>query len=219
MDKISAMRRLVVGLGASAVLVGMFAGPAFAADTVTQTIIGGGLTASVMGTFAPVDYSNTTHMVTGNMTLTADDATDSAAGWNVTIESSDFTSTGAAPNTFPAKARSFLRSKPGVDRPSSHAHAGLRHRNADQSALHPRQSHRHDLLRRRRWMTALAGDAVPQPTGPAAGEFWAYRVRRQDPLVQVAVVRLGVKTPQRILVRFVDDEWVTLRSGSRHSAS
>jgi hypothetical protein len=56
-------------------------------------------------------------------------------------------------------------------------------------------------------MTAPAGDAVAQPTGPAAGEFWAYRVRRQDPLVQVAVVRLGVKTPQRVLVRFVDDEF------------
>ena len=56
-------------------------------------------------------------------------------------------------------------------------------------------------------MTALAGDTVPQPTGPAAGEFWAYRVRRQDALVQVAVVRLGVKTPQRVLVRFVDDEF------------
>jgi hypothetical protein len=56
-------------------------------------------------------------------------------------------------------------------------------------------------------MTALAGDAVPQPTGPAAGEFWAYRVRQQDLLVQVAVVRFGVKKPQRILVRFVDDEF------------
>ena len=56
-------------------------------------------------------------------------------------------------------------------------------------------------------MTAPAGDAVPQPTRPAAGESWAYRVRRQDTLVQVVVVRLGVKTPQRVLVRFVDDEF------------
>jgi hypothetical protein len=37
--------------------------------------------------------------------------------------------------------------------------------------------------------------------------MWAYRARGQDPLVQVAVVRLGVKTPQRVLVRFVDDEF------------
>lgn len=59
-------------------------------------------------------------------------------------------------------------------------------------------------------MTALAG-AVPHPGGPAAGELWAYRARQQDPLVQVAVVRLGVKKPQRILLRFVDDEFEGLQ--------
>ena len=48
---------------------------------------------------------------------------------------------------------------------------------------------------------------MPPQGGPAAGELWAYRARGQDPLVQVAVVRLGVKKPQRVLVRFVDDEF------------
>ena len=56
-------------------------------------------------------------------------------------------------------------------------------------------------------MTALEGTAMPPQGGPAAGELWAYRARGQDPLVQVAVVRLGVKKPQRVLVRFVDDEF------------
>src|ERR1700690_4333525 len=54
-------------------------------------------------------------------------------------------------------------------------------------------------------MTDPAGHLVPQPAVPAAGELWAYRARGRDPLVQVAVVRLGVKAPQRVLVRFVDD--------------
>jgi len=31
-------------------------------------------------------------------------------------------------------------------------------------------------------MNVAAGDAVAQPSGPAAGEIWAYRARRQDPL-------------------------------------
>jgi hypothetical protein len=56
-------------------------------------------------------------------------------------------------------------------------------------------------------VTALEGNDIPPQSVPAAGEVWAYRARSQDPLVQVAVVRLGVKKPQRVLVRFVDDEF------------
>lgn len=46
------------------------------------------------------------------------------------------------------------------------------------------------------------------------GELWAYRARGIDPLVEVAVVRLGSQKPERVLVRFVDEvfegrqEWV-----------
>ena len=43
------------------------------------------------------------------------------------------------------------------------------------------------------------------PAEPAVGQAWAYRARHQDPLVQVIVVRLGVNTPRRVRVRFVDD--------------
>jgi hypothetical protein len=40
---------------------------------------------------------------------------------------------------------------------------------------------------------------------PAVGEHWAYRARAQDDLVEVAVIRLGIKTPARVLVRWLDD--------------
>lgn len=91
MDKISVQRRMVLGLSAGALLVAAVGGPAFAADTVIQAITGGGLTASVANvTLASVVYQNAAHDVTGSMTLTADDKTESAAGWNVTIVSSAF---------------------------------------------------------------------------------------------------------------------------------
>lgn len=38
-------------------------------------------------------------------------------------------------------------------------------------------------------------------------ETWAYRARRQDPLVAVEVLRTGTKRPLRVLVRFVSDEF------------
>jgi len=42
---------------------------------------------------------------------------------------------------------------------------------------------------------------------PAVGDVRAYRARRGEPLAQVIVVRYGVKTPRRVLVRFVEDEF------------
>lgn len=41
----------------------------------------------------------------------------------------------------------------------------------------------------------------------AVGETWAYRARGQDPLLQVCVIRLGIKAPARVLIRWVDDEF------------
>jgi hypothetical protein len=97
MDRISLKLRLAVGLGASALLIGSFSGPAFAEDTVVQTITGSGLTASVADLTLPsVAYQNAAHDVTGTMTLSADDSTGSGAGWNVTIQSSAFTWVGTA---------------------------------------------------------------------------------------------------------------------------
>lgn len=45
------------------------------------------------------------------------------------------------------------------------------------------------------------------------GEVWAYRARQIEPFVQVVVVRIGVRSLARVLVRFADDvegrqEWV-----------
>lgn len=97
MDRISLKRHLAVGLGASALLVSTLAGPAFAADKVTLTITGNGLTASVADlTLTSVAYQQGAHDVTGTMVLTADDDTHSSAGWNVTIESSAFVWAGTA---------------------------------------------------------------------------------------------------------------------------
>ena len=62
-----------------------------------QAITGSGLTASVADvTLTSVAYQNTAHNVTGTMALTADDSTGSGAGWNVTIQSSDFVWVGTA---------------------------------------------------------------------------------------------------------------------------
>ena len=97
MDRNSVRRRMALGLGASALLAVTAAGPALAANTVTQAITGSGLTASVADlTLASVAYQNAAHDVTGTMALTADDSTGSGAGWNVTIQSSAFVWVGTA---------------------------------------------------------------------------------------------------------------------------
>jgi hypothetical protein len=97
MDRFTIHRRIAPALGVSALLVGMVAGPAFAADTITQAITGSGLTASVADlTLTSVGYQNAAHDVTGTMVLTADDSTGSGAGWNVTIQSSAFQWVGTA---------------------------------------------------------------------------------------------------------------------------
>lgn len=97
MHKISIRRRLALGMGASAMLVAATAGPALGANEITQAITGSGLTASVADLTLPsVAYQNGAHNVTGTMILTADDSTGSGAGWNVTIQSSDFSWVGTA---------------------------------------------------------------------------------------------------------------------------
>ena len=97
MDRNSVQRRMALGLGAGALLVSAFASPALAADTVTQAITGGGLTASLANlTLTSVAYQNSAHDVTGTAVLTADDSTDTAAGRNVTIMSSAFVWVGPA---------------------------------------------------------------------------------------------------------------------------
>jgi hypothetical protein len=96
MDKTRIGRRVALSLGAGALLVGTIAGPAFAADTVTQTVNAGTRTASVANlTLGAVTTAHSAQTTTGSMTLTADDSTGSGAGWNVTILSSDFVYSGS----------------------------------------------------------------------------------------------------------------------------
>lgn len=94
---ITPRRRLLLALGSSAMLLATAGGAALAANTVTQAITGSGLTASVADlTLLSVAYENAAHDVTGTMVLTVDDSTGSGAGWNVTIQASDFVWVGTA---------------------------------------------------------------------------------------------------------------------------
>lgn len=78
-------------------LVGAAATSAFGADTVTQSIVAGARTASVADLALPgVTHSNSAQTNSGTMTLTADDASASGLGWNVTIQSSAFVYSGSA---------------------------------------------------------------------------------------------------------------------------
>ena len=52
------------------------------------------------------------------------------------------------------------------------------------------------------------GRAVPRRhVDLVPGDRWAYRERGPDPLAEVAIVRAGVKSPPRVRVRWVDDEF------------
>ena len=74
----------------------MLAVPAFAADTVSQTVTGGTRSASVANlALDAVTYSHTAQSSTGSMTLSTDDSTGTGAGWNVTIQSSAFVYSGS----------------------------------------------------------------------------------------------------------------------------
>jgi hypothetical protein len=86
-------------LGSNVFLVVVFAlsssAPAFAIDSVTQTLTAGSRSASVAdATMTSAAVQHSAHTTTGTMTLTADDSTGSAAGWNVTIATSDFVYSG-----------------------------------------------------------------------------------------------------------------------------
>ena len=80
---------------ATTVTFALTSSPAMASDTVTQTVTAGTRTASVADlSLTSVAYSHSAQSQTGSMTLTADDSTGSGAGWNVTIQSSEFVYTG-----------------------------------------------------------------------------------------------------------------------------
>jgi hypothetical protein len=83
-------------LGGCVIAAAAVAGSAFAADVVTATVTPGTRTASVADlTLTSVTTSHVDATIPGTMTLTADDSTGSGAGWNVTIQTSDFVYSGS----------------------------------------------------------------------------------------------------------------------------
>ncbi|MDJ0315015.1 hypothetical protein [Arthrobacter sp. H35-D1] len=81
------MRTSIKTFAVAALTVGaLVAAPAaFAADTtVSQAVTSGGLAASVAGELAGVTASHTSQSSVASFTLTADDLSGTAAGWNVT---------------------------------------------------------------------------------------------------------------------------------------
>ena len=84
-------RRFIMAATSSATLVALLALPASAANTVTQTINAGTRTASVADlTLGAITYSHSAQASSGTMVLTADDSSGTGAGWNVTVEASEF---------------------------------------------------------------------------------------------------------------------------------
>ena len=90
MRHLAHVKKLAIGLSAGSLLALTIAG-AGAIDTVTQQVTPGALTASIADlNMAAVAYSHTQQAQSGTMVLTVDDSTGSDAGWNVTVQASDF---------------------------------------------------------------------------------------------------------------------------------
>ena len=84
----------------SALLTVFGAAPVVAANTVTQAVTVGVLSASVGNlALSSVVYSNSAQTTNGSMTLNADDSSGAAAGWHVTVQTSSFAYTGAYAGT------------------------------------------------------------------------------------------------------------------------
>ena len=93
------MKPLALSLTA-ALALGAFATTAFAADSVTQSVTAGTRSASNANlALAAVPYSHSAQTPTGSLALTVDDSTGSGAGWNVTIQSSEFVYSGTLGGT------------------------------------------------------------------------------------------------------------------------
>lgn len=89
--------RIAVLSAVAAGMVVMSAAPSLALDTVTQEIIAGSRSASIANLgMQRMAYSNVAQLNTGSMTLTAEDNTGSALGWNVTVQSSNFVYAGTS---------------------------------------------------------------------------------------------------------------------------
>jgi hypothetical protein len=94
--RINRHSRLASALIAAAAVSIVVSMPVSAANTVTQTINAGTRSASIANlTLSAVSYSHSAQTSSGTMVLTADDSSGSGAGWNVTVQGSDFVYTGS----------------------------------------------------------------------------------------------------------------------------
>jgi hypothetical protein len=88
-------QRIGGGLMALTFSLGLASG-ALASNTVSTSVIGGNRTASVADLTLPaVNYAHVDQTRTGTMILSADDASGTNAGWNVTVQASSFAYSGA----------------------------------------------------------------------------------------------------------------------------
>jgi len=111
----SLRRGLALGASAIALLLTSVASPALAVDTVTQTITGGGLTASIGDlNFPDAAYQNGEHAVAGTMVLTAADDTGTSSGWKVTVMTSNFVWAGSAVGGQDIPAQAFALTSAGA---------------------------------------------------------------------------------------------------------
>ena len=82
----------IQGTCAALVLAAVVAVPVFAQTTATFTISDGSRTANLSPlVLDATSYSNEDQLTAGQMTLTAEDSSGTGAGWNVTVQASDFT--------------------------------------------------------------------------------------------------------------------------------
>jgi hypothetical protein len=81
--------KIAIGVLALGLLIAV---PAVGAETVTQSVEGGDRSASVSGVdLGSVSYSHEQQSSSGSISILVDDSTGSNAGWNVTLQASDFT--------------------------------------------------------------------------------------------------------------------------------
>lgn len=111
----SRLRSILSSLGALGMVgvIALGATPARADNLVDITLNGGTRTATIANlTLSAVNYSHSQQQQTGTMVLTADDSTGAGTGWNVTVLSSAFAYSGAAPDGTAIPAANFAVGTP-----------------------------------------------------------------------------------------------------------
>jgi hypothetical protein len=108
-------RRSLITLICVLILCTLFVTPVYAVDTVSFTITGGTLTASVAdATITGINYSHIADDSSGTLNLSIDDSTGTGLGWNVQVSSSDFVYGGTSPSGIDIPNTGFAIGTPGA---------------------------------------------------------------------------------------------------------